>query len=861
MEKKSASRSAFFSPRVLISFAFCSIGVLLALVAFAIYPGTTALAQGPQENSGIEFGQSYHNDVSPALRDLPSIWPPRAPNDGEDEETREANLNPKLPHPGHINVLDPVVERGSLLKFLAPDIPSPILNFNGIPFPGVGCNCAPPDTNGAVGLNQYVQIVNQGYQVFNKTTGASVLGPSDISTIWTGFGGVCQSSAKGDPVVLHDHLANRWLISQFAGTSIPTDECVAISTTSDATGTYNRYAFHLGSNFFDYPKITVWPDGYYMAMNVFNSTGTAFLGPQAFAFDRTKMLAGLTATFVTPGITGGPLEDSFLPSDLDGSITPPVGTANPFVSYPGSGVYKVRLFHADFGTPVNTTFNLIGSPAAAGFTEICPSTRACVPQLGGTGANSLDAIGDRLMFRLAYRKFADGHEAVVGNHTVSSGGVAGVRWFELRAVTTAPAVFQQSTYQPDTTWRWMASAGMDQSGDLAIGFSASSATINPQIRYTGRLVTDPINTLAQGEAHLFDGTGSQTGTSNRWGDYSALSIDPVDDCTFWYTQEYYATTSQFNWRTRIGSFKFTQCNGSATPTPTPTPTSSPTPTATATATATATPTATATAAPTVVPTPTPSPTATATATATATPTATATATATPTVAPTPTPGQKPAAPTNLVATAISSSQIALSWTDNANNESGFQVQRSNNGVSFTSIATLGANVTIYTDNGRTAATTYYYRVAAFNASGNSAASNVASATTLPSSTPTPTPGSTPTPTPGATPTSTPTPTPAATPTPTPGQPPSAPTNLGAVALSSSQIGLSWTDNANNETGFQIQRSNNGVSFTLIASVGANVTAYTNNGLTAGTTYYYRVRAFNASGNSAVSNVASATTTP
>ena len=153
---------------------------------------------------------------------------------------------------------------------------------------------------------------------------------------------------------------------------------------------------------------------------------------------------------------------------------------------------------------------------------------------------SLDGIGDRLMFRLAYRKFADGHEAVVGNYSVSSGGVAGVRWFELRAVTTAPAVFQQSTYQPDTTWRWMGSVAMDQSGDLALGFSASSATINPQIRYAGRLVTDPINTLAQGEAHLFDGTGSQT-SGNRWGDYSAMTIDPVDDCTFWYTQEYYAT--------------------------------------------------------------------------------------------------------------------------------------------------------------------------------------------------------------------------------------------------------------------------------------------------------------------------------
>jgi hypothetical protein len=138
--------------------------------------------------------------------------------------------------------------------------------------------------------------------------------------------------------------------------------------------------------------------------------------------------------------------------------------------------------------------------------------------------------------------------------------VSGIRWFELRNVTAGPVtVFQESTYQPDTTWRWLGSAAQDQQGNLALGYSASSATINPQIRYAGRLVTDPVNSLAQGEAHLFDGTGSQTGTSNRWGDYSAMSIDPVDDCTFWYTQEYYATTSDRGWLTRGASFKFPSC--------------------------------------------------------------------------------------------------------------------------------------------------------------------------------------------------------------------------------------------------------------------------------------------------------------
>jgi hypothetical protein len=404
--------------------------------------------------------------------------------------------------------------------------------------------------------------------------------------------------------VLYDHLANRWLISQFAsatGGAPITDECVAISTTSDATGTWFRYGFHLGTNFFDYPHLSVWPDAYYMSMNVFNSLGTSYLGPQAFAFDRTKMLAGLPATFVSPtGPLGGSV-DPFLPADLDGPTLPPAGAPATFVGFPGQSInpnYTTYHFHVDFATPGNSTFTTFANPPAAGFTALCPSTRACVPQSGVASSSNLDGIGDRLMFRLGYRNFGD-HESVVGNYTVNANGVAGIRWFELRNVTNGPVtVFQQSTYQPDTTWRWMGSAAMDGQGNIAVGFSASSSTIHPQIRYAARLATDPINTLGQGEAHLFDGAGSQSGTSNRWGDYSAMVIDPVDDATFWYTTEYYSTNSSFNWRTRIGSFKL-----AAAPTPTPTPTPAPT----ATPTPTPVPTATPTPAPTATPTPTPTP--------------------------------------------------------------------------------------------------------------------------------------------------------------------------------------------------------------------------------------------------------------
>src|SRR2546421_971469 len=507
-----------------------------------------AANSAPQGRSEVITGSSVHNDKSEPLRDMKPLQTMRQPE-------REANETPVISH-SHRDVTDPLVQNAATASVTA-NMPGTTLNFDGIPFPGVACNCAPPDTNGEVGATQYVQIVNEGYHVCDKTSGASLLGPSGIATVWSGFGGVCQSNGNGDPVVLYDQLAGRWVISQFAGVSVPTDECVAVSTTGDATGSYNRYDFHLGSNFFDYPHIGVWPDAYYMSMNVFNAAGTAFLGPQPFAFDRSKMLAGLPATFVSTGVTGGSSEEVYLPADLDGSNLPPAGAPATFVEFPGGGNYRTFHFHVDFATPSNSTFTLVGSPAAAGFTVLCGATRSCVPQAGTT--SRLDGIGDRLMFRLTYRNFGD-HESVVGNYTVSANSVAGVRWFELRNVTGGPvSVFQESTYQPDATWRWMGSAAMDQQGNIAIGYSASSGSIFPQIRYAGRLASDPLNTLAQAESTLFAGTGSQTGTSNRWGDYSDLTVDPTDDCTFWYTTQYYSTTSSFNWRTRIGSFKFPGC--------------------------------------------------------------------------------------------------------------------------------------------------------------------------------------------------------------------------------------------------------------------------------------------------------------
>jgi uncharacterized repeat protein (TIGR01451 family) len=499
----------------------------------------------------VLVGRSYKNDASRPLRVVPAVaYKP--------SEERATIPTFKIHH-SRANAPDAARQT----KAFAPKMPSPILNFDGITFPGVNCFCAPPDTNGEVGLTQYVQIVNQGFEVFNKTTGASVFGPVDIATLWSGFGGVCEDDAFGDPVVLYDQLANRWVISQFAGLDTygaMTDECVAVSTTSDATGSWNRYGFHLGTDFFDYPKFGVWPDAYYMSMNVFNSSGTAFLGPEPFAFDRAAMLAGNPATFITfrdPSFFQ-PTSDQFMPADLDGLNPPLAGAPNPFMSTGTNATWPLYRFHVDFATPANSTFASGGILTPTPFSPICGGG-ACVPQLGG---ELLDTLGDRGMFRSAYRNYGD-HEALVGNMTIASGGVAGVRWFEVNNATSGtPAFTQEGTQQPDNTWRWMGSAAMDNDGDLAVGYSASSGSISPQIRYAGRLSNDLPGQLAQGEATFITPTsGSQTNTSHRWGDYSDMTVDPVDDCTFWYTQEYYATpgATPFNWNTRIGNFKFPSC--------------------------------------------------------------------------------------------------------------------------------------------------------------------------------------------------------------------------------------------------------------------------------------------------------------
>ncbi len=423
------------------------------------------------------------------------------------------------------------------------------LNFDGLGlgFPGFGICCAPPDTNGAVGATQYVQWVNLSFAVFNKTTGALVAGPTPGNALWAGFGGSCQTNNSGDPIVQYDKIANRWILTQFAVNAAPFMQCVAVSTTSDATGTYNRYAFSFGNQFNDYPKMGVWPDAYYISFNNFLN-GQFFTGPDACAMDRNAMLAGAAATIIC--FQQASSQNTMLPADMDGTIQPAPGEPGFFVNF---GVNSLKLFklHADFAVPANSTFTGPTTLAVTAFTQGC--NRTCVAQPGT--ANRLDMLGDRLMYRLAYRKFADGHEALVVSHSITTG----YRWYELRDPNGAPTVFQQGTFAPDANTRWMGSIAMDQNGNIGLGYTLGSGTVFPSVFFTGRVPGDPLGSM-EAEQSIVNGTGSQT-SPTRWGDYSAMTIDPFDDCTFWYTQEYSKTTGSFSWNTRIANFKFAGCGG------------------------------------------------------------------------------------------------------------------------------------------------------------------------------------------------------------------------------------------------------------------------------------------------------------
>jgi hypothetical protein len=566
------------------------------LMALVLVPSEVhrALAQGPNKFPPT-VSKAVKSDHSLPLRKLRATAAtarayPHLP-------LRKSATSPQVNRPA---ARDPLL---SVLSF-ATAMPSPIKSFEGISNNDNAAqlqgNPIPPDPNGDIGFDSesgkrfYVQWDNLVFAVWDVTnTPFIAIGPLAGNTLWSGVFSPCGVTNFGDPIALFDPLARRWLLSQFAFTSAnpitgPFYQCIAISQTSDPTGSYFRYQFlNSNTNFNDYPKFGVWPDAYYMSTNQFDSGGN-FIGGRASAFERDKMLIGdSSARLVSFDL--GIVNQNFggqLPSDFDGLIAPPTGSPNYFVEVDKAGVIDpshdalgIWQFHVDWTNPANSTFGLDGKPnqvlpvATFNLLPCVFTTVNCVPQ--PDGAPMLDPIGDRLMYRLQYRNFSD-HESLVTNHTVDLGGSltghAGIRWYELRKSGSTWNINQQGTVGPDANSRWLGSIAADAQGNIALGYSLSSTTVFPSVMYAGRLATDSPGTLPQAEVALFTGSGSQTDTTGRWGDYSMLAVDPLDDCTFWYTNEYYLATSLRGWHTRIGAFRFPSCVAPPIqPTPSPTP--------------------------------------------------------------------------------------------------------------------------------------------------------------------------------------------------------------------------------------------------------------------------------------------------
>jgi hypothetical protein len=535
----------------------------------------------PEVSQAVGFAESV------AARDLEETRPPAGAQDpGEGLKINDMNEE-RVKRP--VGAMLAARSSDTALQsnqFTTQNMPGPSTTFDGLSNSDnatvYGGGVLPSDDTIDVGPNHIVQTVNLLFRVYNKS-GTALTPLARISSLFAPLGAPCGSTNNGDPVVLYDPLADRWLISQFCLQFNPNmHQLIAISKTGDPTGQYFLYDFVMPNNKFDdYPHYGVWPDAYYLTTNEFNQAGNQFLGAGAFAFDRKKMLQGdpsasyiyFDEALIDPTLGGE------LPTDIDGVVAPPAGTPNLFMEFRATefgdpnDALRMFEFHADFATPANSTFTQRPDLLLVPFDASQPGSANAVEQPPPAASGAfLDSLADRLMHRLAYRTLAGGVQSYVLNFTVNVSGVpatsastyqTGIRWVELRRNpgTGGVTVNQQGTYAPGAgdgvSGRniWMASIAQDYQGDIGLGFSASSLTQFPSILYAGRLAGDAAGTMGQGEATLFAGSGSQQHTAGRWGDYSATSVDPADECTFWHTNQYYSASGTSSWRTRIGAFK------------------------------------------------------------------------------------------------------------------------------------------------------------------------------------------------------------------------------------------------------------------------------------------------------------------
>ncbi|HJT44743.1 MAG TPA: hypothetical protein VJ721_00595, partial [Chthoniobacterales bacterium] len=601
MKTKNVRYSAFVTFRALIAAVLCLSAALLAAFAVAqlSHPresfagGAIKLDKYPAEPPHIKSSSKRVKAVpySGAPRDLTPVKPVRTarlqymtPIDPEKVAKTyhpEPFLRPKAKSNG-----GPDGRRQAIAGPMSSAPASTGLNFEGIGegLAGFLVGGNPPDVNGRVGATQFVQWNNTSFAVFNKFTGALEYGPTAGNTLFQSLGGDCASHNDGDPVVSYDILAGRWVISQFAvaGTSGYSHQCVAVSTTSDATGEYYVYDFVTDqNNFVDYPHMGVWPDGYYVTTHVFVvgpgglpvAAPSAFIAARVYVFERTKMIDGLAARMQSVDLGQ---DFGLIPADLDSLTPPPVGEAE-FVLAPNRVLTNLtdsfRLAVTWDPAPViaivagSIQTGIGNAPCLSGVNS---PARDCVPQPApATGPDYLDNLSDHYMYRLAYRnqgtQAAANESLVLSALTNGSSNNGAIRWWEFRnagSSTTQPTVFQNGTYDPDSSYRFMPSIAMDKDRNIALGYSKSSLTIKPGIYLTGRLAADPAGTMGA-ETEMFAGTGVQLAGGNRWGDYTSMTIDPIDQCTFYYTNEYLTTDGAFNWHTRIASFKFPSCVSAA----------------------------------------------------------------------------------------------------------------------------------------------------------------------------------------------------------------------------------------------------------------------------------------------------------
>jgi len=571
--------------------------VMMITSLLGVFP-VGAVSQGPK-GPKPKFYDNVAFDVSPTLRELAANR--QVPEVSEDEEAKEVREEGAPEAPGDTGFTGDTVVQSTIPSVAA--ISGPMANFEGLSNQDnaniFGFRVNPPDTVGDVGPNHYVEMINLVFAIYDKS-GNLLLGPVDTGTLWDNFVIPDCTDPSGDPIVLYDQFADRWLLSQFTtrgfdDPTLPFYNCVAISQTPDPTGAYYRYAFvtqpdpeaPAGGSFFpDYPKYGVWKDSYIMTTRDFGFfTG---YGISVYALEKNKMVNGQAKARAVQFFLDGndpailPLVgDGLLPPDVDGKTKPKNDAPAPIVGTQDDGaaaVYggttdalNIWELRVQWNSKPTASLEFAAQLPVAPFDSIFPcgpTSRDCLPQPGiSNPAQFIDILSyrQRPTWRLAYRNFGT-YESYVTNQSVEAApGVAGVRWYEIRRENGSYSIYQQGTYAPgDGVHRWMGSAAMDWQGNMALGYSVvNGVDVYPGIRFTGRLAGDPLGQMTLGEGTIINGSGVQTTTNSRWGDYTSLNIDPVDDCTFWYVNEYYTAAGQASspagWQTRIASFKLPGC--------------------------------------------------------------------------------------------------------------------------------------------------------------------------------------------------------------------------------------------------------------------------------------------------------------